>query len=203
MSKRNPRKHAKQEDFCEHIFPDDDPHERGRDRCRALRRKGSRFCRFHQPEGTPQHQELLDQLEKAREKSVEKRLTNPRQPNEKHGFYSKTRKECDNCAISDACGYFEPGKKVCDYQLNPDIDLSSLNKIETFVEELVTTEMKRYRKLEPFFELDYENMELFDLSSRIAKRLTSVLKDYAAIKETYEKRKGPASLLEALSSKKN
>jgi hypothetical protein len=201
MSKRNPRKNANPDDFCEHIYPDGDLHGRDGKQCGAIKRKGSRFCTYHQPKGTPQHEELLEQLGKAREKAVEK-IEKEGHHREKHGFYSKTRKECDKCAISDACNYFEPGKKACDFNLNPEVDLSSLSKIEAFVEDIVSTEMKRYKKLEPFFDADYENMELFDMSSRIGKRLTSIIKDYASIKDMYEKRRSPSSLIEALTSKK-
>jgi predicted secreted Zn-dependent protease len=73
--------------------------------------------------------------------------------------------------------------------LNAELDLSSLESIKTVAEEIVKTEMQRYRKLEPFFDNEYDNMELFDLSSRIAKRMTSTLKDYSAIKDIYEKGK--------------
>jgi len=191
MSKRNPRKKLKPEQFCEHIYPED--HIRVGEQCRAVKRRGSRFCNAHRPD----RQVLLDQLKIAREAR-----SGP--PNEKHGFYTKTRKECDKCALADGCKYHEEGKKVCDYQLKTDINLDSLNSIKTFAEEIVQTEMQRYRKLEPYFDTEngYENLELHEVSSRIAKRMTSVLKDYSAIKDTYEKRNNTGSILDILSTPK-
>jgi len=109
-------------------------------------------------------------------------------PNEKHGFYTKTHRECDKCGVAEACEFYEPGKKVCDFEVKRNIDLSSLRSIQDFAEELAKTEHQRYRKLTPFFSQNYDNLELFEVSSRIAKRLMSLLKDYASIKDTYEKR---------------
>ena len=128
--------------------------------------------------------QMMDQLKEARESR-----NGP--PNEKHGFYSKTNKECDQCSFKDGCEFFEAGKKVCDYQVKPDIDLSQLNSVQKLAEEIVRTEMQRYRKLTPFFETDSENAELFELSSKISKRLLSTLKDFAIIKDTYEKKEKP------------
>lgn len=111
-------------------------------------------------------------------------------PNEKHGYYSKTHRECDRCGVAKACDFYEQGKKVCDFEVKKDIDLSSLQSIQNFAEELAKTEYQRYQKLAPFFSQDFENTELFEVSSRTAKRLMSLLKDFASIKDTYEKRGG-------------
>jgi len=134
-------------------------------------------CYFHQPNQA----KVRAQLAEAREARLHP-------PNEKHGFYTKTHKECDKCAFAEVCEFYEPGKKVCDFEIKRDIDLSSLQSIQDFAEELAKTEYQRYRKLTPFFSQNYENTELFEVSSRTAKRLMSLLKDYANIKELYEKR---------------
>ena len=139
--------------------------------------KNSTFCYFHQPNQA----KVRAQLAEAREARLHP-------PNEKHGFYTKTHKECDKCGVADACEFYVPGKKVCDFEIKRDIDLSSLQSIQDFAEELAKTEYQRYRKLTPFFSQNYENTELFEVSSRTAKRLMSLLKDYANIKELYEKR---------------
>jgi hypothetical protein len=177
---RDPRKNVPPDKMCGFVYPDDHPTKAG-ENCQAIKMKGSKFCYFHQPD-----QEAMNiQLEEARE-------SRDAPPNLKHGFYAKegtVRKECDECVFSKGCKYFEPGKKKCDLSLNAELDLSSLESIKSVAEEIVKTEMQRYRKLEPFFDNEYDNMELFDLSSRIAKRMTSTLKDYSAIKDIYEKGK--------------
>ncbi len=174
--KRNPRKKIPEHKFCAHVHPDDHPTRPG-ERCGSVKLKTSIFCYFHQPN-----------QEKVRAQLAEAREIRTHPPNEKHGFYTKTHKECDKCGVAEACDFYEEGKKVCDFEVKKDIDLSSLQSIQDFAEELAKTEYQRYQKLTPFFNQNYENMELFDLSSRIAKRLMSLLKDYSAIKDSYEKR---------------
>lgn len=178
---RDPRKNVPPEKMCEFMYPEDHPTKPG-ENCQAIKQKGSRFCYFHQPD----QDALRTQLEEARD-------IRESPPNLKHGYYAKdsstVRKDCDSCVFKDGCKYFEAGKKVCDLTTNPDVDLSSLDSIKTLAEEIMQTEMSRYRKLEPFFQTNFDNMELFDLSSRIAKRMTSTLKDYSAIKDIYEKGK--------------
>lgn len=178
FDKKNPREFVDEEKFCTYIYPEGDP--KAGERCRAIRMKDSPFCYFHQPDQT----RVMEQLKEARESR-----NGP--PNEKHGFYTQGNKECDKCSFAGRCDYYEEGKKVCDYQLKPDINLAELNSIQKLAEEIVQTEMQRYRKLEPFFQLDAENAELFELSSKISKRLLSTLKDYAVIKDTYEKKQKP------------
>jgi len=173
---RNPRKYLPDDRYCEYVYPPD--HVRAGERCRAVKMRGSKYCYYHQPD----KEKVLKQLAEARE-NIGKR-------NVKHGIYSKTGRKCDNCSLADVCKYYEKGKNVCDFDLNPNVDLASLESIRKFVEELVQSEMKRYRKLEPYFMVDGDiNMELHDLSSRVAKRLSAVLKDYSAIMGEYQKRR--------------
>ena len=179
--KRDPRKNIPPEKMCGYVYPEDHP-TKADENCQAVKMKGSRFCYFHQPD----QEAMREQLEDARDER-----NGP--PNLKHGFYAKEdtkqiRKECDECVFASGCKYFVAGKKACDLTLNPNLDLGSLESIKTLAEEIVKTEMQRYRKLEPFFDVTYDNMELYDLSSRIAKRMTSTLKDYSAIKDIYEKK---------------
>lgn len=175
---KNPRDKVPENKYCAYEYPPDHP--RKGEKCMAVKMKGSIYCYFHQPN-----------QDKVRKQLAEARESRKGFPNEKHGFYTQTQKECDDCALSGGCKYFEAGKKVCDYQANPtNIDLTSLDSIQKYAEDILKTELKRYKKLEPVFEQpeNFDNMDLFNLSSIVGKRITSMLKDYAAIKEIYEKR---------------
>jgi len=175
---RNPRANIPEDKFCEYIYPDDHPTKAGQ-RCKAIKKKGSKFCHFHQPDPEAR-KELLEQLEKAREKAIE--------ANTKHGYYTTTYKECNNCALADICDYYEPGKKVCDFQVQKEkVDLSSLESIERAAGKIINEQLKRMKKMELFFKTEPESTEIFEASTRCAKRVLSMLKDYAVIKEKYEK----------------
>ena len=175
---RDPRKKIPEEKFCTHIYGDNKPERRG-ERCRAVRNVGSKFCYFHQPD----QEKVMKQLAEARE-------MRGRPPNEKHGFYSKAKKECNTCSLGKGCEFFEPNKKVCDFQVKPEIDLSSLANIQQYAENIVASEYVTYQKLDQVVNsLDSDSTELIDLKRRYAKSFLSVLKDFASIKDTYEKGK--------------
>jgi len=180
----NPRSHLPPEKICEYIFPDNHP--KAGERCSAVKMKGSRNCYFHQED----KEKIIKQLEKARESKKKDKTA----PTMTHGYYSKTGLECNRCALADGCQYYVEDKKVCDYNIVPRIDLGTLSDIQNFAEEITKSEYKRYQKLEPYFQLSGDlNIELHEASSRIASRLLKVLRDYAAIKQIYEKNKGPVS----------
>jgi len=180
MSRRNPRKNVPEDKFCSFIYPEDykDPTKVGQ-RCGSMHMKDSEFCYFHQTDQTA----VREQLSEAREKVEYKTQT-------KHGIYQNpARRKCDSCTFAEGCEHFEAGKKVCDYSVSKKVDLSTLESIAKFTEQIMTTESDRYTQLEVLFAHDPENLELYDLSSRNAKRMLSIAKDYAAIKATYEKNK--------------
>jgi len=178
MAERNPRKKIPKDKMCHYEYPED--HKKYGKPCGAIRKKGSIYCMFHQPDKTA----LLKQLEEAR---------NARKfpPNEKHGFYTKPENKlgCDRCGVAAGCDLYVEGKNVCDYTIKPAVDLDNLADIEKFTRNIVITEYTRYRKLEPAFNMEQTNLDLHEVSSRTAKRMTSILKDYAAIKVAYEKGK--------------
>ena len=176
MAERNPRKNVPADKMCQYMYPEGHAKE-GR-QCGAIRKKGSIYCNYHQPDKTA----LLKQLEEARDKRKHP-------PNEKHGYYTKPENKlgCDNCGVGDGCNYYVQGKATCDYSIKPVVDLDNLSDIEKFARDIVTTEYSRYKKLEPAFNMEQTNLDLHEVSSRTAKRMTSILKDYAAIKALYEK----------------
>jgi len=180
----NPRSHLPPEKLCSHIFPP--KHPKAGENCSAVKMRGSDMCYFHQED----KEKVIRQLNKARESKKEKE-TNPAMT---HGYYSKTGLECAQCALGDGCQYYAEDKKVCDYNIVPRIDLGALSDIQNFAEEITKSEYKRYQKLEPYFLMSGElNIELHEASSRIASRLLKVLRDYATIKQIYEKNQGPVS----------
>jgi len=177
MSGRNPRKHLSEDQFCSYTYPEDHP--KAGDRCKAVKGKKSKFCRFHNPDPTARN-EMLEQLGEAREMAVE--------ANTKSGVYATTYKTCNACTLAENCNFFEAGKKVCDYQVNTNkIDLSSLASIEAAAGKIIEEQIHRMDKMRIFFEMEPEGTEAFEASTRCAKRLMSMLKDYAVIKEKYEK----------------
>jgi len=173
---RNPRKNVPEDKYCEYIYPEGHP--KAGERCRAIKLKGSKYCRYHQQD--PEKKDmLLRQLEEARKHAIE--------ANTKHGYYAEAYKECDSCSLKNICDYYEKGKKVCDYMLNVDkIDLSSLESIEKTAGKIIEEQLKRLKKMEIFFKTEPESTEIFEASTRCAKRVMDMLKDYAVIKEKYE-----------------
>ena len=139
-------------------------------------------CYYHQSN----QEKVMEQLAEAREVRQ-----NP--PNLKHGYYSKEKRECDTCTLAAGCQYFEAGKKVCDFDLNPDIDLSSLENIQTFAEEIMSSEIMTYKLLETIVKLNPENADLIELKRKYSKTIMSTLRDFSAIKDSYEKRKSGSS----------
>lgn len=186
-SRRNPRDKASADKYCSFIYSEGDA--RAGERCGSIHMKGSKFCYFHQPD-----------QDKIRQQLAEAREARKGFPNEKHGFYTQSQKECDDCQMSGGCRYYEEGKKVCDFQLKQDIDLNDMESIKKYTEEILKTEMQRYKKLEPVFEQDIGNVELHHLSSMVGKRITAMLKDYAQIKEIYDKRQKPQGWKSILNS---
>ena len=187
MSKRNPRKKIPPEKMCQYVYPDDpdDPkydEERAGKQCQAISMKGSKFCYYHQPN----QEKVMEQLAEARDARQ-----NP--PNLQHGYYSKEKRECDTCTLAIGCQYFEAGKKVCDFDLNPDIDLSSLKEIQKFAEEIMSSEIMTYKLLETIVKINPENADLIDLKRKYSKTIMSTLKDFSSIKDSYEKRKSGSS----------
>jgi hypothetical protein len=177
MSGRNPRKHLSEDQFCSYVYPEDHP--KSGDRCKAVKGKKSKFCRFHNPNPEARN-ELLNQLGEAREMAVE--------ANTKSGAYATTYKTCNACTLAEQCNFYVAGKKVCDFQVNTHkIDLSSLSSIEAAAGRLIEEQIHRMDKMAIFFEMEPDNTEIFEASTRCAKRLMSMLKDYAVIKEKYEK----------------
>lgn len=172
---RNPRDRIPKEKMCEHIFPEDHPTRPG-EQCGAVKKRNSRFCYYHQPE----KEKLLEQLEEAREARVHP-------PNTKHGFYAEKR-ECSSCTLKNACEYVEEGKKECDFNLNNNVDLSSLSNIQKYAEEIVSSEIQTYRLLDMIVRLNPENADLVNLKRMSSKTIMSVLKDFSGIKEVYEKK---------------
>ena len=173
---RNPRANVPEDRICEYEYPEGHPKEG--QRCRAIKLKGSRFCRAHQVD-PEKRQEMLDQLKEARELAID--------ANTKHGYYATTYKDCDSCTLKDVCNYYEAGKKVCDYtQKMESIDLSSLASIERAAQVLIEEQLRRMKKMEIFFNTNPESTEIFESSTICAKRVMGMLKDYATIKEKYE-----------------
>ena len=184
--KRNPRAKVPPEKWCEHIYSDDDPTRAG-ERCGSVSMKGSKFCWYHQPD----QEKLRIQLADARDAR-----DNP--PNLKHGWYSNKDRKCDECNLDDACEFYEPGKKVCDFVIKQDVDLSSLKSIQKNIEEIMQSELGTYRLLSMIVEKYPDNAELMDLKRRYGNTIVRTLKDFASIKQTYEKTSGTKSFKEAL-----
>ena len=184
--KRNPRDNVPPEKWCEYVYPDDHPTRPG-ERCGSVKLKGSKFCYFHQPD----QEKLRIQLEEAREARE-----NP--PNLKHGWYSNKERECDTCNLSEGCDYYEPGKKVCDFVVKQNIDLSSIENIQKHIEDIMGSELGTYKLLEVIVQKYPDNAELMDLKRKYGNTIVRTLKDFASLKETYEKSKGTKSFKDAL-----
>ena len=188
---RDPRKNIPEDKYCVHIYGEEKPDRVG-EQCRAIRQEGSKFCYFHQPD----QEKVMKQLAEARE-------ARGKPPNEKHGFYTKGKKECNTCSLGEGCEFFEPNKKVCDFQVKPDIDLSSLASIQGYAEKIVASEWVTFQKLDQVVNtFDTDSAELIDLKRRYAKTMLSILKDFASVKDTYEKRKDVSGWESILSGKK-
>ena len=184
--KRNPRAKVPEEKWCQFVYPEDHPTRAG-ERCQAVSMKGSKFCYYHMPNQS----KLLEQLQDARDARE-----NP--PNVKHGFYSNKERKCDECNLQDACEFYEKGKNVCDFVLKQDIDLSSLKNIQKNIEEIMQSELGTYRLLSVIVEKYPDNAELVDLKRKYGNTIVRTLKDFASIKQTYEKTAGAKTFKEAL-----
>lgn len=205
ITKRNPRKYVPPERYCQHVYPPGEEKQGDCDtcdlkdfcdffqhgkttceRCRAISMEGSKMCYYHGDQ-----ERMVKQLAEAREIR-----DNP--PNLKHGFYSKDKRECDSCSLQDGCEYYEPGKKVCDFVIKQDVDLDSLANIRGFAEEIVSSEIGTYRLLGQIVNKYPDNADLIDLKRKYGKTIMATLKDFASVKEKYEKTKGSLSWQEAL-----
>ena len=184
--KRNPRANVPEEKWCKHIYPDDHA-TRPKERCGSVSMKNSKFCYYHQPD----QDKMMEQLADAREARE-----NP--PNMKHGFYSADKRQCDSCTLAGGCKHFVEGKKVCDFSVNQDIDLSDLENIQKHVEEIMVSEMGTYRLLGVIVEQYSDNAELMDLKRRYGNTIVKNLKDFASLKAMYEKNTGKKSFKDVL-----
>jgi len=190
--KKNPRDNVPEDKWCKFIYPTDpaDPKynaARAGERCKAVSMKGSNFCWYHQPDQIKLREQLADARE-ARE--------NP--PNMKHGWYSNRERKCDTCALRDACEFYEPGKEVCDFVIKQNIDLSSIENIQSHIEDIMGSELGTYKLLEIIVNKYPDNAELMDLKRKYGNTIVRTLKDFASLKSTYEKNEGAKSFKEAL-----
>jgi len=184
--KRNPRANVPKEKWCKHVYPNDDSNRAG-EQCGSVSMNGSKFCYYHQPD----QEKMNEQLARARDARE-----NP--PNMKHGYYSAKKRECDTCTLTGGCDHYVAGKKVCDFSVRQNIDLSDMANIQKHVEDIMKSELGTYKLLDVIVEQYPDNAELMDLKRRYGNTILKNLKDFASIKGMYEKNKGAKSFKEAL-----
>jgi len=137
---------------------------------------------------------MLDNLTKAREILAEQR--------DRQDFRS-----CNECSHTETCEFYEKDKvEDCGYfeihKALPDLNLNDLQSIKAVEEELVRKMVNHLEVLDQMIKTD-PSPETIAQYSRIAKRLSSINKDWATINDLFKKRQKAPNLLTALTGNKD
>jgi hypothetical protein len=136
---------------------------------------------------------MLENLARAREILAEQRV-------------NQDFRSCNQCSHSETCEYYVKDKvDECSYfaihKALPKLDLNDLQSIKCVEEEIVRKMVGHLNVLDQMIKTD-PDPEVIAQYSRIAKRLSSINKDWATINDLFKKRQKTPNFLTALAMDK-